>query len=378
MALNLSIFGKVESNTSSMNISKPNGPGYTRVENCPICSEQWSFRFIGKNGVWECSACGIAGDWNDLVKQLMKYPEIWEQRIAAAGTPEPPQGLVVLSQYFQPLNQDKRISTGFDGLDGLTDGFSMGSLTVITGKRGSGKSTFASQLALNAIQTGAGVCFYSGELNTLMFSEWMFAQAAGPNHVVQLQGENKRIRYKASANAEKRIRAWMGEKMILYDNEIIKSDEQNSILDRFKEARQRFGCSLFFIDNLMSAKFAATQERDFYRQQSNFVRDLVVFAHEYHSHVVLMAHPRKMTAGDPNDDIAGTADITNLATNVLRVSRLDDKEREKYNLTCDSIIALTKNREYGDLAQLPFMYDPASRRFTHETGNQIQHYGWEY
>jgi hypothetical protein len=48
-----------------------------------------------------------------------------------------------------------------------------------------------------------------------------------------------------------------------------------------------------------------------------------------------------------NDDVSGTADITNLADIVLTYSRLDEKESEngKYH----SAIAVTKNRLTGKL-----------------------------
>lgn len=365
MSLNTSVFGK------SIKVEQ-----YTIFETCPMCSGNYTLRMFGKSGLWECPECGKVGDWDLLVSELMKLPEIWEDRLATVGTPEPPAGLVVLSKVFKPTNTGKRISTGFSELDKLIDGFSTGSLTVITGKRGSGKSTFASQIALNALQSGAGACFYSGELSTPMFSEWMFAQAAGPNNVIAVQGDNGRMCYRASAGVEKRIRAWMGDKMILYDNEIIKSSETNTIIDRFKEARQRYGSTLFFVDNLMSARFAASAERDFYRQQSNFVRDLLQFSKEYRAHVVLMAHPRKTSAGDANDNIAGSADITNLATNVIKVDRLTPDEQIK--MGCNSVIELNKNREYGDLASMKFSYEPRSRRFIHKQGNQINNYGWEF
>ena len=76
-------------------------------------------------------------------------------------------------------------------------------------------------------------------------------------------------------NAE--LKEWLGLKMILYDNTIVKSSERNTILERFAKAHDYYGCELFFVDNLMTARYAIDSDRDYYRAQSNFVGQLVDF-----------------------------------------------------------------------------------------------------
>jgi len=169
--------------------------------------------------------------------------------------------------------------------------------------------------------------------------------------------------------------AWLGKKLILYDNSIVKSSERNAILERFQLAQKHYGCKLFVVDNLMSAHIPIDKERDYYRAQSNFVGELVEFSLQTKSHVILVSHPRKESSGDRNDDVAGSADITNRAHNVLWVARATDKEAEMYH--CDALIYVTKNREYGDTGMTPFGFDKPTRRFTLPDGKAIENYGWE-
>jgi twinkle protein len=150
----------------------------------------------------------------------------------------------------------------------------------------------------------------------------------------------------------------------------VKSSERNSIIERFTLAHEFYGCDVFFVDNLMTARIPIDQERDYYRAQSNFVRDLTEFAINNDAHVIMIAHPRKNIGRDLNDAIAGTADITNLASNVMAVSKKEDAE-------WDAEVEITKNRQYGLLGTIRFQFDNKTRRFILTSGKQIDRYGWE-
>lgn len=340
------------------------------AEMCPICSGEDTFRLLGGSGLWECVECKNQGDIDDL-KRLAKDPFV-VSALRNVDKPAAPDGLIVVSSYKQPKNL-RVIGTGFNKIDKMLGGLPEGALTVMTGKRGDGKSTFAGQLALNAVNDNHSVCFYSGELNAYMFQQWVLSQAAGANFMNNYVDRFGATRYQVDSYAEPRIKEWLGEKLIIYDNSVVKSSERNTIIERFTKAREYYGCDLFFVDNLMTARYPIDNDRDYYRAQSNFVGDLVDFALQNKSHVVLVAHPRKGNSGDINDDVAGIADVTNRATNVLKVSRATDKE--KAEMQCDSIVSVAKNRSYGELGKVPFGFDVASRRFTHP--DMVSHYGWE-
>jgi twinkle protein len=213
--------------------------------------------------------------------------------------------LIQIGKYIPP-EKSRCISTGFSTLDQKIGGLSLSSVSLLTGKSGEGKSTVSGQLALNAINAGGRVCFYSGELSAAMFQSWIIKQAAGGKYLEHYIDSFGADRYHCDPFIESRIKSWLIDKFILYDNSVTKSSEMDSILKRFMVARQYYGCNVFFIDNLMTARYTTDMERDFNRQQSNFVGKIVDFAQQQQSHVILIAHPRKTDSGDINDDVAGS------------------------------------------------------------------------
>ena len=332
---------------------------------CPLCSEAHAMQ-IYPGDIWRCVSCNKTGDIDTLKKIMGDDLLVLMDRV---GKPKPPDGLIVVGEYIKP-KLGEPIATGFNPLDRMFGGLLLGGLTVITGKRGEGKSTFAGQLALDVINQGKAVCFYSGELAASTFRDWVVNQAAGPQHVEPYEDRFGETRYRVDQWVEQRILSWLGTKLILYDNGIVKSSERNSILERFEIAKRFYGCDVFIVDNLMTARMPTDSERDFYRAQSNFVRDLTEFAIRHNVHVILVAHPRKSSSGDKNDDIAGTADITNLASAVMTVSRKQDAE-------WDSEVEVTKNRTYGDTGAIRFNFDKRTRRFLLVSGEQMLRLGWE-
>lgn len=235
-------------------------------------------------------------------------------------------------------------------------------------------STLAGQLALNAIQNGHKVCFYSGELSAHMFQNWVFSQASGDNHMIKIQDQFGNDFWIVEPIIESRIRSWLGKDLILYDNKVNKHSERNSILERFKIAREKYGCTLFFVDNMMTAKFSIDKERDYWRAQSNFAGELVDFAQENSSHVILVAHPKKGDSGDINDDVSGSSDITNRASNVIQVKRTTEKERIETN--ADAFITISKNRDYGRTGKIRMKFHPASRRLMDMDNENFEDYSW--
>jgi twinkle protein len=348
--------------------------GYTIFERCPLCGETWTFKLIGGVGLWDCAVCTKRlTDFKVLIDTLSQQYE-WRDKLANIGKIDAPEGLVVLSEYV-PEKSHHRIPSGISQLDRSIGGFEETMLTVLTGKRGDGKSTFASQLALAAVNEDVPVFFYSGELNKRTFFDWTYCQAAGHNWLVTIPDRFGEPRHHADEFSRGRISSWLGKRFILYDNTIVKSSEKNAILERCKIAVATYGCKIVFIDNLMTAKYAVNKEQDYYRAQSNFVGDLADFAQQYGTHVVLVAHPRKGEEGDLNDQVGGSGDITNRASNVIRIRRATDKEKAAEG--CDSIVQITKNREFGRLGEINMRYEADSRRLVSMDGSSIDKYKWE-
>ncbi len=332
---------------------------------CPMCLERMALQIYAEN-IWRCVSCNRKGDAETL-KEYMGEP--FALMVDKANQDKVPEGLIVVGRYHEP-KQQKAIATGMNPLDRMLGGLARGMLSVMTGKRGEGKSTMAAQLALNMVNEGERVCFYSGELMASTFQSWIVSQAAGPRYLDSYTDRFGETRYRVDDHAKGKILSWFGDNLILYDNTVIKASERNSILERFTVANTVYGCNVFFVDNLMTADIPIDQERDFYRAQSNFVRDLAAFALQHDAHVILVAHPRKNIGNDWNDAVAGTGDVTNLASNVFVVSRVKDKE-------WGAELEVVKNRQHGVLGAIRFNFDIPSRRFVLAFGEQTDKYWWE-
>ncbi len=287
----------------------------------------------------------------------------------------PVYGLVNLADVVPlDINNVPAVKSNIPGLDSLTGGFLMGDLSVWTGKRGEGKSTLLGQLMLEAIECGEKVCCYSGELRADRFQYWINLQAAGKEIKSYYDDYRQRDIYYLEKSILDRIKAWYDQEFWLYDNAIAQASEESSILKVFEYAAKRYDCKVFLIDNLMTARYNTDIDVNYYRAQSNFVGQLVEFANKYNVHVHLVAHPRKTSGSLDNDDVSGTADITNRAANVFSLERV--KEGDKLQLGCDSVLKILKNRSEGATGFIGLNYCPISRRLYVPSLGNNREYSW--
>lgn len=292
----------------------------------------------------------------------------------------PTYGLLNLAEVKKPeIWKMPRTLSGIKELDRAVGGFFPGELSVWTGKRGGGKSTLLGQILLKAIDQGKRVCAYSGELPGWRFKDWLSLQCAGPANVeAKEDSQSGKTIYVVPDATQGRIDEWWDHRMFLYDLNIGAAHDEDSILKEFEIAVRRYGCEVFLVDNLMTARFKGVRDSDFYRAQSNFTGRLVEFAKKHNVHVHLVAHPRKTSDSRLDaDDVSGTGDITNRADNAFSVRRLSDEEADTKGYT--TILDVLKNRTYGAQAKIFLGFDPHSRRFFKAgTGDPGWKFGWEY
>lgn len=270
----------------------------------------------------------------------------------------------------------KRFSSGMETVDTLLGGFYFGQLVVITGERGEGKSTLASQFATFGIRAGHSVFFYSGELMDWYFRAWIDYQIAGPEYINIKRDDYGRESYSIDGNVYPDIAEWYRGKFFLYDNSSVLSDDREGLLKTIVKAIRQYGCSIVFIDNLMTA-LTDDITNDIYRQQTKFVKTLANIAKQMNVLIFLIAHPRKTNGYNfENDDVAGSANITNLADVVMRYSRPKGEGEDED--TQDRLLQVTKNRLTGrtDRHGIRLFFDERSKRIG-EMHNWDWELGWE-
>lgn len=259
--------------------------------------------------------------------------------------------------HIKPLSKVRRvdilkipaIKTNLAELDEVLDGgFHLGQLAVLTGKRGEGKSTIASNFGVNALDQNYKSFFYSGELVDFYFKNWMDCQVTGKNSWTQSEDDC--------------LAKWYGDKAYIHDNSYVSDDELISLVSEVERAILRYGCQFILIDNLMTA-IDDDLATDLYRAQSKFVGDLAALAKRYEVFILLIAHPRKTSGALSNDDVAGSGNITDKADIVLTYGRRHNKEGATDD---ERQLCVIKNRLTGKLRgtnnPIELVYDSTGSR----------------
>jgi twinkle protein len=263
-----------------------------------------------------------------------------------------------------------KIKTGVRNLDRICGGLLRGHVTLLSGKRGEGKSTFMSSLVAEAIEQNNSVFVYSGELPNYHFKNWLDLQIAGAENIATRQNEYGDNEYYLTEETVNKINRWYYDKAFIFDNSAVNDDEYEGILKVITDSICRYDIKLVCIDNLMTAMDCDINS-DLYRQQSQFVKNLEKMAQQYDVAIILVAHPKKSNTDFDNDTVSGSSDITNAVSFVFNYERA--KEGEEY----DSRLMITKNRLNGKLLTgdnaIKLYYSEKSKRILTNVYEQKQY-----
>lgn len=290
------------------------------------------------------------------------------------------------------ISELEKMPTGIDALDKLLfGGLPFGGVHIISGRSGTGKSTLASQILVNAIDAGYTCFAYSGELPNYLFKSWMSFQVAGARHVFEAQNQWREPIYGISESNKRLISEWYRGRIYVFDNSIIDgNDETANLIEIVRRVIQQYGARVILLDNLMTAM---TMEKvsgaDQYERQTDFMNKLRGLAVRYNVMILLVAHKRKaMAFSDENDEIAGSSNIANLAMLTMTFSR---KEKPKKNDEEDNknsndedpyenirILRVPKNRLFGKIETngIELWYDERSRRICDKDEEVDREYDW--
>lgn len=257
----------------------------------------------------------------------------------------------------------------------LYGGIPFGGVAIITGKPGEGKSTYASQILANAIDSGYKVFAYSGELPNYQFKAWMDFQIAGPSHVLENVGQTGNIHRFISNSNKALINKWYRGRAYIYDNRIIEENEYEDLIKTISDAIMQYGIRVVLVDNLMTAiDLNSDKNTDRYEKQSMFMKKLARIALKFDVLVLLVAHKRKNNfSTNENDEISGSGDITNLATITMSYGK------DKDTAAADRILRIMKNRLFGKVNTTGYglYFDEKSKRIYSDMQEKDKQYGWD-
>ena len=273
--------------------------------------------------------------------------------------------------------------TGIKELDDQIYKLTFGTLNIITGKSGEGKSVFVNQVAIcQAVQQGYDVFVFSGELPAPILRNWVETNMIGREYITMKDGHVRVF----NPEQRKLMQNWYAGKVLVYDDDY--NTTATSLLNKMEELARKCGTKVFLIDNLMMIDLECNEEGRL-QAEKEFVNKLIFFAKKYNVLVFLVAHPRK--TGEirvTKEDIAGSGNIVNLAHMVFSVHRYTAKEKEgetntrnqyikgKEPIPEDSCVEVLKNRITGILPLVKLYFDYPSYRFYKKPSELWFRYGW--
>ena len=296
--------------------------------------------------------CEVANDINELLHKYGKLAVL--KQIEKASTPVL-EGVATLDMIEDfDVHEAETLKTGIEYIDDKLIGMVFGSLNVLSGRNGSGKSTILNQIYIaEAINQGYKTFLFSGELIGGNVKYWLLQTLANEEQFAEYTAKDGHKYKKVTIQSKEKIVNDMKDRFFLYDSDDYRIE---AIIEKMTVLAKRYGVRVFVIDNLMTIESSL---KDKYEAETDIVKKLKNFAKKYNALVHLVAHPRKsMNDEIEKDDVAGSANITNLADYVTTISRAKDEEVEY-----DAILKILKNRHTGVNVGKKLMFNIERKRF---------------
>ena len=296
--------------------------------------------------------CEVANDINELLHKYGKLAVLKQIEKASTPTLEGVATLDMIEDF--DVHEAETLKTGIDYIDDKLVGMVFGSLNVLSGRNGSGKSTILNQIYIaEAINQGYKTFLFSGELIGGNVKYWLLQTLANEEQFAEYTAKDGHKYKKVTIQSKEKIINDMKDRFFLYDSDDYRIE---AIIEKMTILAKRYGVRVFVIDNLMTIESSL---KDKYEAETDIVKKLKNFAKKYNALVHLVAHPRKsMNDEIEKDDVAGSANITNLADYVTTISRAKDEEQEY-----DAILKILKNRHTGVNVGKRLMFNIERKRF---------------
>lgn len=302
----------------------------------------------------------------------------------------PVQNVVDLSTVDEfDIEKAEGLYSGIAGLDDIIYKFVYGSVVILTGKKGHGKSTMLNQVFINeALHQGEDVFIFSGEMNNSVLKSWIETTMLGRKYI---RMKNKFVR-EFDKVAQAKARKWYAGRIWSFDGS---TNDADIIIDRAISVTRKFGAKIWIFDNLMTLDIGIDGQSNENQKQGELMVKLTNLASLYNVLIVLVAHPRKSANGYEiskrlgSDDVAGSGTIGNLAQYIIALHRFSEIERNgtpnkkggyevgkepiKYELVADVL----KNRYTGKDGHANLYFDYDSYRFYATPKELWKRFGWD-
>ena len=227
-------------------------------------------------------------------------------------------------------------------------------VTVLAGINGAGKSMLGGQIMLSAVEQGFKCLSVSMEMSPQSQIARMIRQCS----LNKYPGQEEVLSWTR----------WQNEKIFFYDQRGTVTGD--TLIALIKFAKENHDVDFVLVDSLMTLSYAS----DDYNGQKQIICGLANVAKELDIHIMLVAHARKgQSIKDRLDkwSVAGAADITNRADNVIILGRLYEMDG------ADAYMSLAKARHFdGAEMDIDLKFDMNSLNY-HMSGGELRQLGME-
>jgi twinkle protein len=280
------------------------------------------------------------------------------------------------------------IPTGLPELDRLLMKLFYGTLNIVTGINGSGKSSFLNQVICRCLDEGENAYLFSGELPNFQTKNWINFIFAGQRNVEQ-HSYNGSTYYKVLPEAKRAISNYYRGRLFIREDGHSKKKED--IMQSMEDSVRKYGTKLVILDNMTALDLGGSADTRLTKQQE-LVSDLIEFAVKYQVAVILVVHPHKidMMRRLSKMDVQGVSAVIDLAHRIISLYRVQEKDKQGQPsvrkeggylvppLKADVVIDILKDRMTGyENGSVNVFYDKPSRRFF-STEEELDHqYKWD-
>ena len=261
------------------------------------------------------------------------------------------------------------IPSGIPYIDKNIGGLRGGTLTIISGDSGTGKSTLVDNIISNSLYTNHKTALYSGELaNHEALKRLIHTIADEADIVENVEEFTRRKYYRVKEEAQRAIKKWLNKKGFF----IVNSEEKTTLakqLNAIENLKKEKGVQLFIIDNLMKLTLEGVGQLNEYEAQGKTINALKDIATRLNIAVVVVTHNRKNKENkSPSQyNVEGSHKVVSLSDTVISlqattknvgVAISNAKEEDKA-----TEITITKSRLNGSKDTTTIYYRPSRRRF---------------
>ena len=349
---------------------------------------------VSRLGQWKCKYVEIPEDLMQGIKELKdanavlyKYGKQVVLDLIQNAQEIPIYGVTNMAAIDDfDIESAPGLYTGLQPLDDMLYKLVFGSVMVVTGKRGEGKSSLINQILIcEGLQQGYDSFVFSGELNGPVLKTWLNVTMAGPENITL---RNKFV-HVINASAKKKMESWYDNRIWIYDDK--KSNKAEDILDKAIAVTRKYGVKIWVLDNLLVMDIGS-KDTDVYEKQKDFMTKLISLADLYNVLICLVVHPRKSSQSGIEigaNDVGGSGALTNLPQYVFFTKRYTEKEKAgtkdgkgNWKKGCEPIeedvmIGTLKNRYVGKIGESRMYFDYMSRRFFTNVKDLNKRYKWD-